>query len=69
MEPMFTIKPSLRPNMEGITAFDTRNAPKVFSSKAFRIWSMVASATGPRGKVIASYSSVKIAKARTKCER
>ena len=47
---MFTIKPSLRLNMEGNTAFDTRKAPKVFNSKAVRIWSMVASATGPRDK-------------------
>jgi len=60
MEPIFRIKPSLRLNMEGITAFDTRNAPKVFNSKALRIWSMVASAMGPKEEVIVSFSSLRI---------
>jgi len=46
MEPMLTINPCLRSNMEGSTAFDTRRAPKVFSSNDCRICSMVASAIG-----------------------
>ena len=65
MEPMFTIKPSLRLNMEGITALDTRRAPKVFSSNVFRIWSMVASATGPSDKVESDQNQVRSGQVRS----